>query len=126
MQFKRPARRQMAESVVPMINVVFLLLIFFMMSARIAPPPPFELNLPATAQDAPLAEEITLYISAAGEIGVQGRSDAQAWAQLATLDTGQSLAIRADAGLAAPVLAKTLAQLAGMGFASITLAVRAP
>lgn len=39
MQFDLPQRRSRPESVVPMINIVFLLLIFFLMTAQIAPPP---------------------------------------------------------------------------------------
>jgi periplasmic protein TonB len=41
MDFGSPPRRPRAESVVPMINVVFLLLVFFLMTATIAPPDPF-------------------------------------------------------------------------------------
>ena len=126
MQFARTPRRRPSESVVPMINVVFLLLIFFMMSARIAPPPPFDLTLPATAQDAPLREEVSIYLSSTGKIAVQGVEGDAAWAQLNTLDTAQSVTLRADAALPAPALAKTLSRLAGAGFANIVLAVRAP
>lgn len=126
MQFSRPPRRRPAESVVPMINVVFLLLIFFMMSARIAPPPPFDLTLPATVHDAALREEVTLYLSEGGDISLRGQNGEAAWASLGTLDPEQTLTLRADAALPAPSLAKTLARLSGMGFVDITLAVRAP
>lgn len=126
MQFTRPSRRRPAESVVPMINVVFLLLIFFMMSARIAPPPPFDLTLPATAQDATLSEEVTLYLSAGGDVSFQGQVGDAAWTVLATFDPARTLTLRADAALPTPSLAKTLARLSGLGFADIVLAVRAP
>ena len=126
MQFKRPPRRRTAESVVPMINVVLLLLIFFMMSARIAPPPPFELTLPTAAQDTALTEDMTLYISGDGSVSVQGRLGREAWELLKSSDPSQRLTIRADAELPSPKLAKTLTQLASIGFTSVVLAVRAP
>ena len=115
MQFKRPIRRRSAESVVPMINVVFLLLIFFMMSARIAPPPPFDLTLPEATQDGALKEDVTLYLSLEA-----------AWGVLRAVDPVQPLTIRADAELPAPILAKTLRELSAIGFAEFVLAVRAP
>lgn len=50
MDFAPPKRRPRAESIVPMINVVFLLLIFFLMTAQIAPPDPFEVAPPNCAR----------------------------------------------------------------------------
>ena len=126
MQFKRPQRRRMAESVVPMINVVFLLLIFFMMSARIAPPPPFDLTLPSAVQDGALSDEVTAYVSLEGEISVQGQSGEAAWEILRGLDPVQVLTLRADAELPAPLLAKILRELSAIGLMEIALAVRAP
>lgn len=126
MQFKHPPHRRRAESVVPMINVVFLLLIFFMMSARIAPAPPFDLTLPAAVQDGALNEDVTLYLSREGEISVQGQSGEAAWEILRGVDPAQDLTLRADAELPAPVLAKTLSALSDIGFSDVVLAVRAP
>ena len=51
MRFASPPRRSPPESVVPMINVVFLLLIFFLISAQISPPDPFETRLPVAQSD---------------------------------------------------------------------------
>lgn len=126
MQFKRAPRRRTAESVVPMINVVFLLLIFFMMSARIAPPPPFDLTLPSATQEDVLSEEVTLYLSLEGEMSVQGQSGEAAWDLLRGLDPAQALTLRADAELPAPLLAKTLRELSAIGLTEFVLAVRAP
>lgn len=126
MQFKQPQRRRTAESVVPMINVVFLLLIFFMMSARIAPPPPFDLTLPTATQEAALSEDVTLYLSLEGEISVKGQGGDAAWSVLRRLGPAQALTLRADAGLPAPLLAKTLRELSAIGLTEFVLAVRAP
>ena len=40
MQIDMPKRRPRGESIIPMINVVFLLLIFFLLTAQIAPADP--------------------------------------------------------------------------------------
>lgn len=127
MRFTGPPRRRFAESVVPMINVVFLLLIFFMMSARIAPAPPFELSLPVSESEATLLDkDVTLYISAEGNVGFRGAVQADAWAALLTVDKEQGLSIRADADLPTPELARVLAQLADIGIQSVDLAVGNP
>ncbi len=54
MEFPEPPRRPRAESILPMINVVFLLLIFFLMTSRLAQPDPVEVAPPeaAAGQDA--------------------------------------------------------------------------
>ncbi len=124
MQFKPAPRRRIAESVVPMINVVFLLLIFFMMTARIAPAPPFDLTLPVSPSDNALDEDMTLYVSADGGVGFRGGLDGAAWITLAGVEADQRLTIRADADLPTPKIAAVLARLAGMGFSSIDLALR--
>ena len=64
MQFPDPPRRKPPESIVPMINVVFLLLIFFLMTAQIAPPDPFEINPPDSAQAGDPAEggQVTCFV----------------------------------------------------------------
>ncbi|WP_108482045.1 ExbD/TolR family protein [Oceaniglobus ichthyenteri] len=126
MRFNRPTRRPVTESAVPMINVVFLLLIFFLMSARIAPPPPFDLTLPVSSNDATIEEAATLYISANGIAGFQGRQGDGAWIALSAIDRETHLTLRADAALPAPRMAAILARLAGMGFDSFDLAVRRP
>jgi biopolymer transport protein ExbD len=50
MDFGRARPRPRGESVVPMINVVFLLLIFFVMTATIVPPDPFAARPPSSAR----------------------------------------------------------------------------
>lgn len=124
MRFAKPHRRPLPESVVPMINVVFLLLIFFLMSARLAPPPPLDVALPhATAEDR-AKEDSVLYLNAEGIMMGDLRGDA-AWLALARLAPDQMLTLRADAALPGAEVAKTLARLAGLGIVHVELAVRA-
>lgn len=125
MQFTRPPRRRPAESVVPMINVVFLLLIFFMMSSRIAPAPPFDLTLPVSESSAVLEEDAVLFISADGIAVFRGITGVDVWTTLQGVNKEQRLTIRADAGLPTPELAAILARLAGMGITTVDLALRA-
>ncbi|MCO8145428.1 biopolymer transporter ExbD [Rhodovulum tesquicola] len=118
--FDTPAPRARAESIVPMINVVFLLLIFFLMSARIAPPEPFETTpLRAAAQD-PLAGD-TLYLSADGALAYGAARGEAVFAALAARDPVQPLVIRADAGVEAAALARLAARLAAEGQGALRL-----
>jgi biopolymer transport protein ExbD len=126
MKFAAPRRKQTPESVVPMINVVFLLLIFFMMSATITAAPPFDLTLPQTDGQGEVTGELTLYLSADGSAEFDGLLGDAAWGALAAEETGAPLTIRADAGLATTVLAQTLARLAQIGQADVELVIRNP
>ncbi|MDK3074698.1 biopolymer transporter ExbD [Sedimentitalea sp. JM2-8] len=124
MQFTRSRRRPHAESVVPMINVVFLLLIFFMMTARIAPAPPFDLTLPEADSDEAVADLETLYVSAAGMIALGGQTGEDAWAAIEAAESVEQVTIRADAELPARDLASILSRLAKAGVTRFSLVVR--
>ncbi|MEX5726649.1 biopolymer transport protein ExbD [Rhodovulum iodosum] len=121
MQFAPLSRpRRPRESVVPMINVVFLLLVFFLMTAQIAPPDPVEVS-PPTAPGAALPEADTLYADAQGGLAYgTARGDA-VFAALAARDTGAPLILRADAGLEARALAGILRRLAEAGQTRVSL-----
>ncbi len=126
MRFAPPRRRQTSESVVPMINVVFLLLIFFMMSATIAPAPPFDLTLPTVQTDADLEAGQTLYVAADGSVSLDGQLGEAAWALLAAADDASPLTVRADAALPVVEVAQMLERLSQMGRDRVDLALRAP
>ena len=113
----RPARPR-SESVVPMINVVFLLLIFFLMTATIVPPRPLEATPPeaATAETAGRGE--TLHVGADGTLAY---GDVRGEAALGAVPPGTGLLVRADAGLPAADLARILARLAEAGVTDIRL-----
>ena len=123
MNFAAPPRRPRAESIVPMINVVFLLLIFFLMTAQIVPPAPFEVQPPTGAVAAPSDGQLILYVSADGNAGFLSLSgDPAIVALIEEADEGP-LTIRADAALPAATLANLLARLQGAGIKSIELLV---
>ncbi|HDR29390.1 ExbD/TolR family protein [Rhodovulum sp.] len=118
--FDTPAPRARADSIVPMINVVFLLLIFFLMSARIAPPEPFEAAPPRAAAQDPVAGD-TLYLSGDGALAYGAARGEAVFAALAARDTVHPLVIRADAGVEAAALARLTARLAAEGQGALRL-----
>lgn len=118
--FSLPTRKPPRESVVPMINVVFLLLIFFLMSAQIAPPDPVEITPPVAVSEAPLPESAhVVWLDAAGVLHFDGLTDEAALAQLA--DTPAALTLRADAALPAAEFARVLRVLGEAGLHDVTL-----
>lgn len=124
MDLTDPPRRPRAESIVPMINVVFLLLIFFLMTSRLAQPDPFEVNPPKAALDHQPEAEATLYADKTGRLSYEGQEGEAAIAQLRSLAAGDArLQLRADAELEATKAAQLLRSLAAAGFASVELVV---
>ena len=113
-------RRPRAESIVPMINVVFLLLIFFLMTSRLSQPDPFEVTPPEAALDRTPEAEATLYVDKSGRLSFDG---VEGEAALARLATDAVIQLRADAALEAAKAAALLADLAAAGFARVELVV---
>ena len=71
MKLQRPRRRDMPESTIPLINVVFLLLIFFMLAGRLSAPMPFEAEPPQSDQERRAGEAaVTVYVAADGRLAV--------------------------------------------------------
>ena len=119
----RPPRppRPMRESVVPMINVVFLLLIFFLMTAQIAPPDPVDTTPPLVALEADPLEPRTRALW----LGPEGLVLADGTPALAALaDTPGPVTLHADAARPAADLARALRDLGAAGLSDVTLVVR--
>ncbi len=125
MEFPRPRTRSRPETIVPMINVVFLLLIFFLMTAEIAPPAPFDVTPPQAGAETGAEAGAVLHLSADGRVAFGGAEGPAAWEALAARDAGAGpLTVRADAGLPAAELAALLRRLGEIGVGGIELAVR--
>lgn len=117
-------RRPRAESIVPMINVVFLLLIFFLMTSRLAQPDPFEVIPPTAAFDRAPEAEATLYVDKSGRLSLDGAEGEAAVARLASVAAPDAvIQLRADANLEAAKAAALLTQLAAAGLARVELVV---
>ena len=127
MDLTDPPRRPRGESIVPMINVVFLLLIFFLMTSRLAEPEPFEVTPPDAALDGEPEAEPVLFISADGRLHYGGNDGDGALAALAAVSADSPVVqLRADARLEASALAAILRQLAEAGLSHAELVVRQP
>lgn len=123
MEFQRPSPRPRRETILPMINVVFLLLIFFLMTAQIAPAPPFDITPPDATSEATDAPSRTLWLNAEGRIV---HDDLTGEAALAALAAGVGpVLIRADADLSAAELARLMRQLTALGVTDLRLATLA-
>ncbi len=126
MRIATPPKREMGESIVPMINVVFLLLIFFLMTAQITPPAPFEVAPPRGGTGAELARAPTLHVAADGQVGFEDLvGDAALDAVAAARAAAGPLPVRADAGLEATALAALMRRLAERGVPQVEIVVAA-
>lgn len=126
MDLGTPPQRPRGESIVPMINVVFLLLIFFLMTSELAPPEPFEMTPPVTASELDVEAEPVLFVSRAGTLSFDGQEGPLAIAALADRHgEGAVIQVRADSGLEAKMLAGILRDLARTGLSSVELIVTA-
>ena len=123
MKFAQPPKRRPFESVIPMINVVFLLLIFFLLTARIAPQHVVDVALPTSESDEKAAQDTTLYMDQAGTIYFDtliGTEAENAYvAALCAGDTCDTGTLRADKNTAAVEVARLLARMAQHGMSSI-------
>ncbi|XDA96737.1 biopolymer transporter ExbD [Sulfitobacter sp. LCG007] len=119
-----PPKRPRGESIVPMINVVFLLLIFFLMTSKLTQPEPFEVTPPVADSDMDVEAEAVLFVNRAGVVSFEGQEGAQAIAALAgRQEQPRVIRLRADSGLEAKRLASLLRDLSGAGLSSVELIV---
>jgi len=122
MRITSPPRRPQGESIIPMINVVFLLLVFFLMTAQIAPPEPFDVTPPEAEIDTPAEGRRVLFVSATGEMAFEdARGEDAVLAELAVFPENESLMLRADQGVAAETIAALLPKLAANGVRALKL-----
>ncbi len=124
MRLEPSTRRAGPESVLPMINVVFLLLIFLLMSATLAPQAPVEAAPPrADIAGAAAAEGATLYLTRGGETAFGPLRGAQAVAAALRGADGGALVLLADARAPARDAAALTARLIAGGAGRVLLRV---
>ncbi|KPA22442.1 Biopolymer transport protein ExbD/TolR [Shimia sp. SK013] len=122
MRFRPHTKRPARESVVPMINVVFLLLVFFLMTAQITPPEPFEVDPPLANVDAPAEGKAILFVAAGGELAFEdARGEDAVLSALQDYPEETPLMLRADKGVGADKIAALLPKLAAAGVRSLKL-----
>ena len=120
MDFATPPRRARSESIIPMINVVFLLLIFFLMTAQIVPPAPIDVSPPVAAGEELAADPGALYLAANGDMAFGAARGTEVFAALGARGT-EPLVIWADARLEAGTLAAVMPKLAALGIVDVQL-----
>ena len=111
MHIDMPKRRPRGESIIPMINVVFLLLIFFLLTAQISPSTPFPVTPPDSSSDIRTQAQDVLYVSATGELAWNEARGDDVWPLIAARTDDGPVQIRADASAPAVTLAAHLKQL---------------
>ena len=111
MHIDMPKRRPRGESIIPMINVVFLLLIFFLLTAQISPSTPFPVTPPDSTSDIRTRAQDVLYVSATGELAWNEARGDDVWPLIAARTEDGPVQIRADASAPAAKLAAHLKQL---------------
>ncbi len=75
-------RRMAKESIIPMVNVIFILLIFFLMTSSFIIPDPFEIEKPYADSSNKITREERLYISKTGKIMIANLDKEDAWLYL--------------------------------------------
>ena len=120
MDFSDPPRRNATESVVPMINVVFLLLIFFLMTSSLTPHEPIEVAPPRASGEAAERRDAVLYVGADGTLAFDDARGEAALAAFAAV-AGDTAQLRADGAAEAATVARVLKQLAAAGVPRVEL-----
>lgn len=124
MDLSDPPRKPRAESIVPMINVVFLLLIFFLMTSNLAKPEPFEIAPPEASSNIEPEVERMLYVDKDGLTSFEGSQGDKALSALAEISsTDNIIQVRADGALEATVMAGLLRELTALGLTRVELVV---
>lgn len=127
MNFSPPQRKPRAESIVPMINVVFLLLIFFLMTSTLSKPEPFEVTPPEATKGQAAETAPILYLSKDGTLGFEDEIGDAAVAAFAASAGGANVTpapqLRADGGVPATRVAATLKALATAGLSNVSVVV---
>ena len=124
MDFSQPRRRSRTDSIVPMINIVFLLLIFFLMTATIAPPAPVEVAPPESTAEGRVERQRTLFVAADGRLAFGEARGGEVFDALAGLPMdGPPLLIRADRGVPGARVAEVISRLGALGLGRVRLIV---
>ncbi|MDR5651057.1 ExbD/TolR family protein [Ruixingdingia sedimenti] len=125
-------RNDVADYLLPLIDVVFFLLVFFMVATRLMAPPPFKVDPAVSEAQDELFGDFTLYVDAQGQFGYRDAMGPEALAVLAgarveyCMDADcegdpPRLAVKADHALPATQLAALLPGLGQAGFRRVEL-----
>ena len=120
MRFALYPSRVKKESIIPMVNVIFLLLIFFLMTSSFIIPDPFELDKPNTYSSNKVSTEERLYISKTGNVFISDKVNENAWRYLEQ-STPEELLLIADSSFPAKDLLNISEKLKELGIIELNL-----
>ena len=120
MRFALYPSRVKKESIIPMVNVIFLLLIFFLMTSSFIIPDPFELDKPNTYSSNKVSTEERLYISKTGNVFISDKVNENAWRYLEQ-STPEKLLLIADSSFPAKDLLNISEKLKELGIIELNL-----
>lgn len=128
MRMPETSRREPAENVIPLINIVFLLLIFFMLAGALTRPDVFDVEAPQTRSGrlAELPEDGVILLAADGRLAFAERQlnlDAlqPEVADWLAADPHARLTLKADAAVSADRLLTVMDVLRDAGADRVTL-----
>ena len=120
MRFALYPSRVKKESIIPMVNVIFLLLIFFLMTSSFIIPDPFELDKPYADSSNKVSTEERLYISKTGKVFISDKVNENAWRYLEK-NTPEKLLLIADSSFPAKDLLNISEKLKELGIIELNL-----
>ena len=120
MRFALYPSRVKKESIIPMVNVIFLLLIFFLMTSSFIIPDPFELDKPYADSSNKVSTEERMYISKTGKIFISDKVNENAWRYLEQ-STPEKLLLIADSSFPAKDLLNISEKLKELGIIELNL-----
>ena len=120
MRFALYPSRVKKESIIPMVNVIFLLLIFFLMTSSFIIPDPFELDKPYADSSNKVSTEERLYISKTGKVLISDKVNENAWRYLEQ-KTPEKLLLIADSSFPAKDLLNISEKLKELGVIELNL-----
>ena len=120
MRFALYPSRVKRESIIPMVNVIFLLLIFFLMTSSFIIPDPFELDKPYADSSNKVSTEERLYISKTGKVLISDKVNENAWRYLEQ-NTPEKLLLIADSSFPAKDLLNISEKLKELGIIELNL-----
>ena len=122
MRFALYPSRVKKESIIPMVNVIFLLLIFFLMTSSFIIPDPFELDKPYADSSNKVSTEERLYISKTGKVFISDKVNENAWRYLEQ-STPEKLLLIADSSFPAKDLLNISEKLKELGIIELNLLI---
>ena len=120
MRFALYPSRVKKESIIPMVNVIFILLIFFLMTSSFIIPDPFELDEPYADSSNKVSTEERLYISNTGKVFISDKVNENAWRYLEQ-STPEKLLLIADSSFPAKDLLNISEKLKELGIIELNL-----